>query len=301
VLISKFMCFSIILLNRTVTLLHNWLVASLAVTRCYAIYQPINSTTRFSSKFYFRLNLTVLICLSFAFVSLNVVGIMPLSYNQNLPYLDPNETLPFNMNNNNYSLNMAYEQLPQATCQISQAFYDKYKYIDVYINITLGIVGYSLPCFITLIINLMLIYHIKKAYLIKKVAEKRRLSRASNVKSFSSSRRSSFQHSLRNLSEKTKVKNRYQFFKATSSLLLVSISYLVCYIPYSVFFLLLSLDQITMDQFTIFCISCLKYLNHTLNFYIYFATGKKFRNDVLNLFRRKKKKALERKTNFKTI
>ena len=292
VLISKFMCYSIISINRIVILLHNWLFASLAVTRCYAIYQPINSTTRFSSKFYFRLNLIVLFCFTFTFVLLNIFGVMPLSYQQN------SSTTAFNESWSNRTY--------QATCQISQDFYKQYKYIDVYINITLGIVGYSLPCFITLITNLMLIYNIKKAYFIKKVVETKQ---SNNRQSFSRSEEmteTTTQQQRNHLSNavnemRTKVnKSRYNFFKATSSLLLISISYLICYIPYSVLFLLLSLDKINLDQITMFSITCLKYLNHTLNFYIYFATGKKFRNDVLNLFRRKKKKKmLERKSNFR--
>lgn len=288
VLISKFMCYSIISINRIVTLLHNWLVASLAVTRCYAIYQPINSTTRFSSKFYFRLNLIVLFCLTFTFVLLNIFGLMPLSYQRN------SSTTVFN--ESSWS-NRTF----QATCQISQDFYKQYKYIDVYINITLGIVGYSLPCFITLITNLMLIYNIKKAYFIKKVVEtKQSFSRSEEMIETTTQQQ---RDHLSNAVNETRIKvnkSRYTFFKATSSLLLVSISYLICYIPYSVLFLLLSLDKINLDQITMFSITCLKYLNHTLNFYIYFATGKKFRNDVLNLFRRKKKKKmLERKSNFR--
>ena len=288
VLISKFMCYSIISINRIVTLLHNWLVASLAVTRCYAIYQPINSTTRFSSKFYFRLNLIVLFCLTFTFVLLNIFGLMPLSYQRN------SSTTVFN--ESSWS-NRTF----QATCQISQDFYKQYKYIDVYINITLGIVGYSLPCFITLITNLMLIYNIKKAYFIKKVVEtKQSFSRSEEMIETTTQQQ---RDHLSNAVNETRIKvnkSRYKFFKATSSLLLVSISYLICYIPYSVLFLLLSLDKINLDQITMFSITCLKYLNHTLNFYIYFATGKKFRNDVLNLFRRKKKKKmLERKSNFR--
>ena len=43
----------------------------------------------------------------------------------------------------------------RAQCRISNEIYESYKYIDVYINITLGIIGYSLPCCVTLAINLM--------------------------------------------------------------------------------------------------------------------------------------------------
>ncbi len=279
------MCRFIISVNRTITLLHNWLVASLAVTRCYAIYKPINSTTNYSSKFYYRLNLIVLFVLTFIFASLNIFGVMLLSYSK--PVIN-NDILNDSTSHQNQT--MLYSNQP--ICQVSQEIYDKYIYIDVYINITLGILGYSLPCFITLITNLMLIYNIKKVYILKKVVEK-------NIhKNHAASHDLPKNYGLTNIqSEKNSNKNRNQFFKTTSSLLLISISYLVCYIPYSFLFLFLSLDKITMDiPIIIFSFTCLKYLNHTLNFYIYFATGKKFRNDVLKIFK-KKKKVLQRKQN----
>lgn len=80
VLISKFMCQFIIGFNRTIILLHNWLVSSLALTRCYAIYKPLNSTANFGPKFYLRLNLFVLVTLIFIFSALNILGVMPLEY-----------------------------------------------------------------------------------------------------------------------------------------------------------------------------------------------------------------------------
>lgn len=80
VLISKFMCQFIIGFNRTITLMHNWLVSSLALTRCYAIYKPLNSHANFGQKFYLRLNLFVLVSLIFVFSTLNILGVMPLEY-----------------------------------------------------------------------------------------------------------------------------------------------------------------------------------------------------------------------------
>ena len=80
VLISKFTCRFIIALNRTVILIHNWLIATMAITRCYAIYKPLNSNTYFSSKFYFRLNLSILFVLLALFISVNIYGVSFLSY-----------------------------------------------------------------------------------------------------------------------------------------------------------------------------------------------------------------------------
>jgi hypothetical protein len=238
VLISNFMCKFIISLNRTIILMHNWLVASLAITRCYAIYKPINSMAYFSSKFYYRLNLSVVFFLVLLFSSINIYGVMLLSYTKG----------GISNENNTISENI------RPACRISNEIYEKYKYIDVYMNIILGIIGYSLPCCVTLIMNLILVYNIRHLQVKAK----------------------------KNTDERNAEKNRNKFFKATSSLLMLSFGYIICYLPYSCMFLLLSLDMIKMNGNVIFVLTSLRYLNHTLNFYIYFSTGKNFRNGVIS-------------------
>jgi hypothetical protein len=280
ILISKFMCRFIIALNRTVILLHNWLVAMLALTRCYAIYKPLNSTTSFSSKFYFRLNLCVLTALLLIFTSSNIYGVLLLSYypkSVNSLALDHN----INQSIGNQTNLMPFEN--RAECRISNEIYAKYKYIDAYINLTLGIIGYSLPCLITLFINLLLIRKLRYMRLLNASKLNERSGNHSNPNSSIDSKlykHRKFDHIAS--------RNRSQFLKTTSSLLTLSFAYLICYIPYSVMFLLLSLDIITMNGDVIFSLTCLRYLNHTLNFYIYFLTGKKFRNDLFNFLRFKK-------------
>ncbi|CAF0716648.1 unnamed protein product [Brachionus calyciflorus] len=259
VLISKFMCRFIISLNRTVILVHNWLVAFMAITRCYAIYKPLNSNTYFGSKFYFKLNISVLLSLIFIFTTFNVYGVSFLSYNKT----------PFALNSSNIT-SLKYN----IECKVPQEIYTKYKYFDAYVNLTLGIIGYSLPCFITLIINLILIYNIRNLNPCYKGsgAGRRSVDRFGMINN-------QFSHTTR---------NKNQFFKATSSLLTLSFSYLICNIPYSFLFLLMSLNMVKMNGDVIFALTCLRYLNHILNFYIYFATGKRFRNDVIRIFRLKK-------------
>ena len=255
ILISKFMCRFIIALNRTVILIHNWLVAFMAITRCYAIYKPLNSNTNFSSKFYFKLNLSVLLSLILIFTTFNIYGVSFLSYTK---ILGGNLTI-FTGKLQNYH----YE------CKVSQEVYVKYKYFDAYLNLTLGIIGYSLPCIITLLINLVLIYNIRNLNsCYKSTHVVRRNSKEIGTNS----------HLITSLSKN-------QFFKATSSLLTLSFSYLICNIPYSVLYLLMSLNLVRMNGDVIFAVMCLRYLNHILNFYIYFATGKRFRDDVVKLLK----------------
>jgi hypothetical protein len=274
ILISKFMCHFIIAFNRTITLLHNWLVASLALTRCYAIYKPFNSTANFGSKFYFRLNLFVFISLIVVFSSLNIVGVMPLDHKLN-----------------NYTSNESTSEMPHPTCGISEAVYKRFEQIDVFINITLGIIGYSVPGLITLIINLILIYNIRNINLFRTGSKKNRSKQTlvnGRVASgnLGSSCGSASGSGVTSGNDKQHMKGRNQFFKTTSSLLTLSFCYLICYIPFSIFFLMLSLNLLSGANpkyigIIIFVLTCLKHLNHTLNFFIYFATGKRFRNDVI--------------------
>nr|QVK45706.1 G protein-coupled receptor [Proales similis] len=260
VLISGFMCRFIIAMNRITILMHNWLVASLALTRCYAIYNPLDSTTQFSSKFYLRLNVCVFTLLIVVFTALNLFGVSLLTYNE-----PPTS-----------SLNQSSAFLPP--CRISEKVYEKFQHIDVYINIMLGIIGYSLPCFITLLINILLLLKISKMRLFKRESE----DTIETTRSFSLNEINGLNESSK--SRHVKSRRKHQFLKTSTSLLGISFAYLICYIPYSLVFLLMSLDKIPQNRDVIFAVSSLRLLNHTINFYIYFLTGKKFRQDLKRLF-----------------
>jgi hypothetical protein len=253
VLISKFTCRFVIALNRTVILVHNWLIAAMAATRCYAIYKPLNSNTHFSSQFYFRLNMSIVFALAAFFVSVNYYGVSLLSYARG--------ELRFNETGLNETAG------GQAQCNIASEVYEQHPRIDFYINLFLGIIGYSLPCLFTLLINLVLIYNVRHIELLKSTKYSNTF--ASSLQETASNHHNTHPHHSR------------VFVKATSSLLTLSFSYLICYIPYSVAYLLLSLDIVQMNGDVFFALSNLRALNHTLNFYIYFVTGKRFRSDVM--------------------
>jgi hypothetical protein len=265
ILISQFMCRFIIALNRTVILLHNWLVALLALTRCYAIYKPLNSHIFLSSKFYCRLNLSILFVLLLFFITGNIFGVAMLTYSKTAI----NETTTTTTTNiDGYKIE----------CKFKEELYNKYKYLDVYTNLAIGIIGYSLPIIITLIINIALIINLRHLLL-----HKTNFLRRNTFNSRSKPERSL--HDLEKYDLKEKNLNRIKFFKTTGSLLFISISYLICYIPFTLVFLLFSLDKLNMNNNLIFGLTNLRYLNHTLNFFIYYASGKRFRNDVKAFFK----------------
>ena len=280
VLVSNFTCKFIIGLNRTVMLIHNWLIATMAATRCYAIYKPLSSNTYFGSKFYFRLNLSIVFILLGIFGSINLYGVSLLSFS----YVAYNDSF-------------TNETLMEPQCVISKEVYNKFENIELYINLLLGIFGYTLPCLITLIINLVLIYNVRNIELLRRSKFKRSLESlthppdssihfpaTTNSSATAASRKSSTLQIEYSSSRTAQAKNRV-LFKATSSLLTLSFSYVICYVPYSVYYLLLSLEKINPNPVLYSTFTNLRALNHTLNFYIYFITGKRFRNDVKEILK----------------
>ena len=250
-LISKFMCKFLIAFNRTIFHLHNWLVALLAVTRCYAIYRPFNKHAFTNSNFYLNLNLYNLLFLLIIFMTSNVfVSVFIFDLTQT-------------------SHNLTNQTVYVTHCSIKEELKNRFYHIEVVHNLVVGVIGYSLPTIITLIINIALIANLK--YLLQ-----------------NRSKENSLRRNTRNLfddvDKSDSYLNRVKFLKTSSSLLLISFSYLICYIPFTTFYMLLSLDKIDMrnsfNSNLVYSLTLLRYLNHTLNFFIYYATAKRFRNDV---------------------
>ncbi len=80
------------------------------------------------------------------------------------------------------------------------------------------------------------------------------------------------------------IRHKAMFNQSNGTFLLTfSAVYLLCYIPYSVVFLLLSVD-VSIDVNIIVLVTHLRYFNHVITFYIYLATGKTFRSDLAELF-----------------
>jgi hypothetical protein len=345
--ISEFMCRFVIALNRTVILLHNWLVAFLALTRCYAIYKPLNSNILVSSKFYYRLNLFVLLIMIVLFATANIFGVAMLTYTKTRMNASENYTVPQHIipianigpltnisslpntlvnllsdNNTHISLEstMGHVMISQNSemnsnldilssdfmqahssfkydltyltsnhseinltekfqyfveCKFREDLYKKFKYLDAYVNLAIGVFGYTLPCLITLVINIVLIFSLRQVY--ERPAN-------NNLRRYTTSKDNYFAITgkAKKKPKSNELIDRLKFFKATGSLLFISLSYLVCYMPFTLLFLLLSLDKLNMNADLIFILTSLRYFNHTLNFYIYYATGKRFRTDVKN-------------------
>lgn len=217
ILLSKFSCCFIIALNRTVLLIRSWLMASLALTRCFACIQPIKSNMNKSKNFCSKLNIIMILIYLSVFASLNILGVMMLSYDEN-------------------------------GCKISEEIYLKYPSIEFYNNFLLGILGYCVPCFVTLISDICLICFLKSKSMIE-----------------------------------TKI-----ISKTMTVLFISSFAYLLCYLPYSIIFICKSFNVVTiyMNELILF-VTHLRYLNHILMFYIYFIMSKSFRSNIKKIFFKK--------------
>lgn len=75
---------------------------------------------------------------------------------------------------------------------------------------------------------------------------------------------------------------------SSNFLLVFSTIYVLCYMPYSIVFLIFSLDLFTINVNVIMFVTHLRYLNHVVTFYIYLATGKSFRKDLKSILLCKK-------------
>ena len=124
-------------------------------------------------------------------------------------------------------------------------------YIEVYINFALGILGYCMPCLITIGIDVSLVLSIREKQL-------------------------------------SRCRDKKQINKTTKTVLSFSVIYLLCYMPYSFVFLLLSLDLMPVNAYLIVFVTQLRYFNHVITFYIYLATGKQFRESIVKMFTKMK-------------
>ncbi len=217
-------------------------MTTMAGTRLYAIKSPFSSTILHTASFYYRLNACIFLIFATFFISANVYGVMLLKYTE----------INFENTPNSTGLNSLAEidissAESRRECRIDKDIYEKQPNIEVWINITIGIVGYCLPCLLTSLIDLCLIYSIRK-------------------------------------SDSVGTTRNRRLHKSTILVLVFSTIYLICYIPFTIVFLLLSLDLIVSVEVVVF-VTYLRYLNHVISFYVYLVIGKTFRKNILSMFK----------------
>lgn len=196
-----------------------------------------------------RSNLILVTCLTIIFSLANSYLIVTLGF-------DPKQTLDINeINNSNYTDEFFHNS---ARCYIRDKYGDNR--LTLLLNtLVAGFLNLVLPSMLTFTVNIAIVCYIKHIYKTQHTDPIQRRTDAT-VTSYRSSR---------------------------STLLVISITYTLCYLPYCIIYLLLI--QFDHPNQTLFFWSeiafILRYISHSVNFYAYIFTNQRFRRDIILLLR----------------
>jgi len=195
-----------------------------------------------------RSNLILVTCLTIIFSLANSYLIVTLGFHQKQKS-QLNETI--SNNSNDYFLN-------STPCYIRDEYGDNP--LTLLLNtLVAGFLNLVLPSMLTFIVNIAIVCYIKHIYKTKnsEPIQRRPDNTATNYRS------------------------------SRSTLLVISITYTLCYLPYCIIHLLLI--QFDDPNQTLFYWSeiafILRYISHSVNFYAYIFTNHRFRRDILLLLR----------------
>jgi hypothetical protein len=195
-----------------------------------------------------RSNIILVTCLTVIFSVANSYLVVTLGYDRGR-----NNQLNENLSNNSND-----NSLNATRCYIHDEYNDN-RLILLLNTLVAGFLNLVLPSVLTLIVNIATVCYIKKVYKTQNTEQipRRSDSSGSNYRS------------------------------TRSTLLVISITYTLCYLPYCIIYLLLI--QFEDPSGTLFYCSeiafSLRYISHSVNFYAYMFTNNRFRRDVLLLIR----------------
>ncbi|CAF0966930.1 unnamed protein product [Rotaria sordida] len=196
-----------------------------------------------------RSNIILVTCLTLIFFTANSYLIVTLGYDREQK---------FHLNEN-FS-NNSNENISKSTrCHIRDEYGDNP--LTLLLNaLVAGFLNLVLPSMLTLIVNIVIICYIRHIY---KAQNSEQIQRRSDT-------------------------NTGANYRSTSStLLVISITYTLCYLPYCIIYLLLI--QFGDTNGTLLYWSeitfILRYISHSVNFYAYIFTNYRFRRNIVLLFR----------------
>jgi len=195
-----------------------------------------------------RSNIILLTCLTIIFSLANSYLIVTLGYNEKQKF-QSNENIS-NKSNDSY--------LTSPLCYIRTEYGNNP--LTLLLNtLVAGFLNLVLPSMLTFTVNIAIVCYIKHIYKTQNTEPIQRRADSSGT-SYRSSR---------------------------STLLVISITYTLCYLPYCIIYLLLI--QFDDPYQTLFYWSeitfILRYISHSVNFYAYIFTNQRFRRDIILLFR----------------
>jgi hypothetical protein len=195
-----------------------------------------------------RSNIILVTCLTIIFSIANSYLIVTLGYDRGQKSL-LNENI--SINSTDYSIN-------SASCHIRDEYENNQ--ITLLLNtLVAGFLNLVLPSMLTLIVNITIVCYIKRIYKAQNLEPIHR--RSENVGT--------------------------NYRSTRSTLLVISITYTLCYLPYCIISLLLI--PFADTNTTLFYWSeitfILRYISHSVNFYAYIFTNQRFRRDIVVLLR----------------
>lgn len=196
-----------------------------------------------------RSNIILLICLVIIFSVANSYLIVTLGYDRGQSHSSFNETSSPSTNEYNSSA---------TRCHIRDEYGDNP--ITLLLNtLVAGFLNLVLPSMLTSLVNIAIVCYIKHIYKVQNPDQIQR--RSDNIGT--------------------------NYRSTRSTLLVISITYTLCYLPYCIIYLLLI--QFGDTNGTLFYWSeiafILRYISHSVNFYAYIFTNNRFRRDIIFLFR----------------
>jgi hypothetical protein len=167
---------------------------------------------------------------------------------------DPKPTFQFNEkfsnNSNDYLFNAT-------RCSIREKYADN-TLASVLNTLVAGFLNLALPSVLTFIVNIAIVCYIKRIY------------------------KTQHAEPIQRRSEITETNYR----SSRSTLLVISITYTLCYLPYCILNLLsIKFDSNSALAFGAEITSILRYISHSVNFYAYIFTNHRFRRDIILLLR----------------
>ncbi|UJR37626.1 hypothetical protein I4U23_030323 [Adineta vaga] len=213
---------------------------------CFTFIRFINIFQQLNT---IRSNIILVICLTIIFSIANSYLMVTLDF-------DGGNSI---QSYENSSIGFANSSLHTPTkCHIRDEYSDNQ--LTLLLNtLVAGVLNLALPSMLTLIVNIAIVCYIKRIYEIQT--------------QFDPIPRRSDNSGL-------------NYRSTRSTLLVISITYTLCYLPYCIIFLLLI--QFDSNSTLIYCSKIafvLRYISHSINFYAYIFTNQRFRRDILVLLR----------------
>jgi len=227
------------MINRLFAALCSWLITCFTLIRFLNIFRRLNTI---------RSNIILVTCLTIIFSIANSYLLITLRYDRG-EKSQVNENVSIGVNQYFYNSTL---------CYISDEYVDNK--LILYINtFVAGFLNLALPSMLTLIVNITIVYYIKRVYNKQNCEPLQRRSEASGA-SYRSTR---------------------------STLLVISITYTLCYLPYCIIYLLLITFGGTNRTLLFWAeiAFILRYISHSINFYAYIFTNQRFRRDIIVLLR----------------